>query len=1033
MDTSHEGVFDSILFLSYKKVAQPRHSLRTFTCTLLRYGSNSQDDDKVSIQFALKLELGTVLHYEFLYVASPFHNAMVGTAHVKISISGDPNFVQMVKSEYVSNQFITKKFRAMTLREKACNRICQFLKWIREEDIIESRICALDWKDKLIDKSEFLQCLAGLDKLQLYRHFRHERFEVINAFDDELEYLLGDYKTEDNIEGLRRLIEAVSSWSTKAILHGKLYFRQLPNSEGNLTHYCLVEIKPSELHRVFAIDLHYFEQVDTNVREACSESLKMTIQSFQELYIASRPFSERVLNNHTNFAKASTIQQSERWELLHEPELLPLVRKRRSYFDNFVLVKFVPAKEVVLLKFVPDKCNRLYLVFYHLSMLRDKAVARIYMDREQGVMNHSLLMPKAVSPLFADICDNVKSRDNKCARALRSRRNLLNIFDGISSPSDLIAINHTEDVQRLLLYATKSRKRLRFFNESFGKANLLLEKLTIDFMLSDALRIKVAEINVGEAQTIGEILGGRWFLVRFDNETLSIVHFPSEQKVHHLGKTFKEMTFFTVIFADLYYYKADMKDSTYPEDKRASEHLSKFFHDLETANKHHYATASYVALRNPLREIEDSLTKLDFQAVMECCTDVKIVENIEIQQSHGSREDMIGSKTKLTTLLSSMLGPIPGGSPYLYFRGNENAALDEFFDSFQDDDSITVNSSDTSTNGQSIDEDGSASINSDDNDGLLSYLSTAPVFILLTIDGKAANLNEISSINESVSLSAYITVFETVGKKNKLQHSISSLIISHLNSYIAEQTLEQFLWQGDQIGEVDVDTVKMCLLEAENVFSWSIPLNFYMPNADSMVDASASDGVKEGLESCFFSLCTCLTEQNDLKLEEAPGGDFFTTNMNLHGWCWISVPEVVGPVSVYAFHHNGIGCAEKVAKEALDVVKNACHKVNQILLLETMHKSKAASELLIPGDNAASKISKDSKSTEHIYHNESFQTLDLPPGFFACQCIHNTFFKIHEKILLSQAIHALEYRVLNSFAISNRLGVFVYKVSHSYI
>ncbi len=41
------------------------------------YGTNTMDDDKVSIQFVLNLELRTVLHYEFRYIASPFHSAMV--------------------------------------------------------------------------------------------------------------------------------------------------------------------------------------------------------------------------------------------------------------------------------------------------------------------------------------------------------------------------------------------------------------------------------------------------------------------------------------------------------------------------------------------------------------------------------------------------------------------------------------------------------------------------------------------------------------------------------------------------------------------------------------------------------------------------------------------------------------------------------------------------------------------------------------------------------------------------------------------
>jgi hypothetical protein len=960
---------------------------------------------------------------------------MVGSAKVSVSLSGEPGFVEMVKkkSEYINNQFGAKRSRAMSLKEKTCNRICQFLKWIREEDLIESRICALDWGGKLIDKSEFLQCLAALDKNQLYRHFRHDIFEVIRT-GDAMKYLLRDSKTDDDSKTERQIVETVSAWSTRTILYGRLYLRRLPTSEGNLTHYCVVEIKSSNLLRVFSIHMHYFEQVDTNVRVACSKSLQSAIESYTELLIAPRPLSKRV-TSHTPSKRASNLHQNEYWELLREPELLPLVAKRRSYFDNFVLVKFVPLEEVVLVKFVPDHSNRLYLVIYHLVMLPDKAVARIYMDREQGIIKHPLFGPsnKIVPPLFTDICVNVKERDHKCARALRSRRNLLNIFDGASRPTELIAINHTEDVKRLLLYATKAVKRLRFFNVLFGKASSILEKLTIDFMLSGGLNSQVAEIYVGESQNIDEMEQGRWFLVRFDSETiLSVVHFPSKSiENQDDGVSFRELSFFTVAFADLYYYKADdvNQRTSQEEDDHTLFYVSKFFTDLEAANKNHYATAAYIALRNPLREIKDTLTNSDFEAMMECCTDVTIVEDIEIKEPLGSKGEMMGSKTKLTTLLSSMLSPIPGGSPYFYFRGNENAALDEFSDNSSHSDEVdTVSSSGSGDSSGHADDDISETTNLNSIGNLPSYQIAAPIFVLLTIDGKPATLSEISSIDRSVSLSVFLTIFKRAGteKKSKLQKAISSLLISHLHSYIAEQTLEQFLWEGKQVSEVDEDTVKMCLLEAENVISWSIPLNFYMPNTDSMIDASTSIGLKEGLHSCFYLLCSCLTKQMALAVTEASGGQFFATDTNLHGWCWINVPEAIGPVSVYAFHHNGIGAAESVAKEALDIVKNACHKLNQILLLETMQRSRTASELLIPADNASSKVSRD--TSEHIYYRESnTPTLDLPPGFFQCDIAHRAFYKLHPRCLPSEAILDLQYTVLNSFAVSNRRGIFVYK------
>jgi hypothetical protein len=65
-----------------------------------QYGLSTQDADKVFIQFTLPLELGTVLHYELSYRALSSANHMVGSAHIKIELSGDPGFIQSVKKDF---------------------------------------------------------------------------------------------------------------------------------------------------------------------------------------------------------------------------------------------------------------------------------------------------------------------------------------------------------------------------------------------------------------------------------------------------------------------------------------------------------------------------------------------------------------------------------------------------------------------------------------------------------------------------------------------------------------------------------------------------------------------------------------------------------------------------------------------------------------------------------------------------------------------------------------------------------------------
>lgn len=1002
-----------------------------------RYGNNSQDDDKVSVQFVLKLELGTVLHYEFSYIASRFHNPMVGSAQVKISLSGDPSFVLKVKNEYISNQFSAKRSRPLSLKEKACRRICQFLNWIRQEDLIESRICPLDWEHKLDDGSEFLLDLSRLKQYQLYRHFRVEKFEIICTGGDAFNFLLGSAERSGTLDVEKRLTDVISSWSTRTILHGKLFLRQLPNSNGNLTNYCLVELTPSELPRVFSIQLHYFGQINSNGRLLCKKSLQATISASEMFLIVPKSLSKRVLMNATriqniDFAsrtsnnKGSYLQQSESWELLHEPELLPLVAKRRSYFDDFHAL-VLDDKTTILIKFVSGGNNRLYLVQYHLTMLADKALARIYMDMEQGLLQHSFFATKPEPILFKVIYTDVKERDHKCARALRSRRNLLTIFDEISPATGLLAINHTDDVQRLLLYASKSSRKLRFFGNSFEKANAILEELTINFILSGTLDAQVAEIFVGESQTVENMNPGRWFLIRYDSDMLSMAYFPSTKTVELASNdeenlAYREMCFYTATFADLYYYKVDSENETEQNDRNGILHLSKFFGELEAAHKHHFSTAAYRALR--LAEYDGKLTASDFREVMASCNEKEVVDSIEIL-APIRRQQIYDGDSKLASLISKMLSPVPGGLHYFYFTGSEETAITSFTNG-----SLHGEDIDVSDNGDFFGKNDDTSFDAEgvvaDTIGLAVYECVPPLFILLTIDGVPATLGDIAAIDEVASLSVFLTVFDAVlsGEKSLLHQAVTSMIISSLNSFIAEQTLEQILYEGKQIDEVDVEAVKVCLTEAENVASVTIPLHFYRPNTDTMIDASAIAS-KEGLQSCFFLLGSCLMKQLVLPLAEAPGGDLFAKDMFSVGWCWIDVPEAVGPILVYAFHHDGIAAAERVAEKALAVVNDECRRVNQILLLETMQKSRAASDFLISPDTTALK-KKD--ATNDSYQDESYRfALDLPSGYFQCDTSHKAFYELNRRCSPSKALHDLEYSVLKSFAVSNRRGVFVYK------
>jgi hypothetical protein len=111
-----------------------------------RYGHNTQDSDKVSMHMTLKLsDCGVVLHYEVSFVSSPYHIPTVGTAHIKLELSGDDDFIAIVKKRFISqhgtDNLMMQGRRVPAISKAAADKICKLLRWIRKEDYLDSYLC----------------------------------------------------------------------------------------------------------------------------------------------------------------------------------------------------------------------------------------------------------------------------------------------------------------------------------------------------------------------------------------------------------------------------------------------------------------------------------------------------------------------------------------------------------------------------------------------------------------------------------------------------------------------------------------------------------------------------------------------------------------------------------------------------------------------------------------------------------------------------------------------------------------------------
>lgn len=117
----------------------------------------------------LKLaDRGVTVHYELSFVSSPYHVPTVGTAHIKLELSGDDvEFILFIKSKFQEGA-VQQSRNLSSVSEKAADRICKLLKWLRKEDYLETYLCLPGWGhiDYFAKDHSFLRRLETLSTLQ---------------------------------------------------------------------------------------------------------------------------------------------------------------------------------------------------------------------------------------------------------------------------------------------------------------------------------------------------------------------------------------------------------------------------------------------------------------------------------------------------------------------------------------------------------------------------------------------------------------------------------------------------------------------------------------------------------------------------------------------------------------------------------------------------------------------------------------------------------------------------------------------------
>lgn len=100
------------------------------------------------------------------------------------------------------------------------------------------------------------------------------------------------------------------------------------------------------------------------------------------------------------------------------------------------------------------------------------------------------------------------------------------------------------------------------------------------------------------------------------------------------------------------------------------------------------------------------------------------------------------------------------------------------------------------------------------------------------------------------------------------------------------------------------------------------------------------------------------------------------------------------------------------------------HVGNLFRFLNSLHRNRTASSFLIPGDGD---LDEWKSGEEKTGNRENSSGSLFNPGSFSCPVKFKTSFPLYHRCVAGQVIVSLEASVLDSFAVSNRRGVFVYK------
>jgi len=925
-----------------------------------------KDADKILIQFVSQLEHGTVLHYEISFLSSRGQIPEVGSANIKIDLSGEVNFVQAVKNEFLTQ---TSDSRPTTIAQQVSARLCEAMRGIRREDTLQPDLNPPSkWTDQLASsETPLARQLGAMTRLQRRQHFRTDEFDVICTgqmpYMLEGEAIFSEFASVDN--GEQELLELIQNWSTQVINREELRFVKARTSKDGITSYFLVETRQSNIApRLFTISLNFFGGTDPRERLHMLSELKQELHIAKDVDVLGKQMGPFLLGTSDSARTRGSSRKVElqyhhaQWELVKDPELLPLIMKRRTEIGRFRLMQSNDVS-ASFAKVVPENVADTPgdLVQYQMVIHPDKVLVELHMESECGVFFPFSLAAGDLKK-FNGMVHVLRRRDQECGRALRSRTNLLNVLTPWSERTNIGSLQepHSESVKRMLQYSSRVTRRIRFFHPSAGAANRIYYDLTEELLLSNSLGVSSSKLSINPSEKLKDEEEGRWFIVQFDRNTMSIVHFSSVDRMEDPDRatshTYRNLTFFTSGISDLYSKRDDGNDDD-SVDSHISEHMcvTEFVDHFEAAGRTDFASAAYIALRRNVSAI-DHFHVDDLEMVKNSLQFVEVANLLVAGHDvHHEDRSKLGGDTKLVRLIQTILTRVPGDDECLFYSGTE--LHDETFRLSDDESGPSLDGGDVSV-GDFADHsphdstplyDGILPSNEEDAviENAWSPLTADPIFVRFKLDGDIVPFLALNKIEKSATLVAEVSVarqrkpaaFDNVVLPTAHQAVVTELNIL-LRWYVAEQTIERLRRQGIAISQDDLRLVQKYMKRVQSTISFSVEVFFYVPKTDRMVPASAPAGAESQVMEGFALLHNEMRRSKSLFFHHVASGGYFVSDSergSLAFWCFVYTHTNEGLVSSQVYHPEGEQMAVTVMNRVHDTIRTYIHRVNQQLLL----------------------------------------------------------------------------------------------------